>query len=105
MAQQRGAVNSPSKGTVNSPTPNNKKEESLKNKSSKPSGSDGFVPLSGNEKAEIKATILRLWNYYLAKLGKNPKLLTLTALHEQKGRSRLAECLRKTGGIWVKRKS
>ena len=34
MAQQRGAVNSPSKATVNSPTPNKKKEESLKNISS-----------------------------------------------------------------------
>ena len=92
-----GTVNSPSKGTVNSPT-HKKKEESLKNKSSKPSGSDGSVPPPGNGKGKIKETILCLWNYYLAKLGKNPKLLTLTALREQKGRSRLEECLRKTGG-------
>ncbi len=94
---KRGTANSPSKGTVNSPT--HKKKEERKNKyMSKPSGSDVSVLSSGNEKAEIRATILRLWNYYLAKLGKNPKLLTLTALREQKGRSRLAECLRKTSG-------
>jgi len=92
-----GTVNSPSKGTVNSPT-HKKKEESLKNISSKPSGSDRSVPSSGNGKGKIKATILCLWNYYIAKLGKNPKLLTLTALREQKARSRLEECLRKTGG-------
>ena len=89
-------VNQPPKGRVNRP-PRIKKEESLKNISSKPSGSDGSVPPSGNQKAEIKATIRQLWDYYIAKLGKNPKLLTLTALREQKGRSRLEECLRKTG--------
>ena len=72
--------------------------EERRNISSKPSRSDKSVPTSGNGKGKIKATILCLWDYYIAKLEKNPKLLTLTALREQKGRSRFEECLRKTGG-------
>ena len=92
-----GLVSSPCKGAVNRPT-HRKKEESLKNISSKPSGSDKSVPTSGNGKAEVTRTTRRLWDYYLAKLGKNPKLLTLTPLRESKAKKRLAECLRKTGG-------
>ncbi len=65
---------------------------------SKPSGSDQSATLSTDGKQDTKATILRLWNYYLEKLDKNPKLLTLTPLRESKAKKRLAECLRKTGG-------
>jgi hypothetical protein len=44
----------------------------------------------------------RVWNYYLEKLGKNPKLLTFTPLRKQKGLARLRECLAKAGGDLAK---
>ena len=92
-----GRVNQAPKGRVNRP-PRIKKEESKKKYMSKPNGSDEPATPSTDGKPDTKAAILRLWNYYLEKLDKNPKLLTLTALRKEKGRSRLEECLKKTGG-------
>jgi hypothetical protein len=43
-----------------------------------------------------------VWAYYIESLGKNFKLLTLTAGRKQKGLARLRECLAKTGGDLAK---
>ncbi len=44
----------------------------------------------------------RVWDNYIEKLGKNPKLLSLTALRKEKGEARLREALQKTGDDLVK---
>jgi DNA-binding protein Fis len=50
-------------------------------------------------KAELlKASVRRLFTYYIEQTGKNPKLYTLTDNRMKKGLSRLGDCLQKTGG-------
>jgi hypothetical protein len=46
---------------------------------------------------ESLLSVKRVWDYYIEALGKNPKLLSFTALRKQKGLARLRECLVKTG--------
>ncbi|PYU58041.1 MAG: hypothetical protein DMG55_18050 [Acidobacteria bacterium] len=46
--------------------------------------------------------VKRVWDNYIEKLGKNPKLLSLTALRKEKGEARLREALQKTGDDLVK---
>ncbi len=70
----------------------------LSSSSSKPEGSDGSGNSSTNGQPDTKTVIRRLWAHYIEKLGKNPKLLSLTPLRENKAQKRLVECLRKTGG-------
>ena len=48
------------------------------------------------------AVIERVWDYYIQKMGKNPRLLTLTSLRQQKGLARFREVLKKTRGDMVK---
>jgi hypothetical protein len=38
-----------------------------------------------------------VWDFYIERLGKNPKLLAFTPLRQQKGLARLREGLTKTG--------
>ena len=73
-----------------------------KNYMSQPSGSDKSVDTSPNGKTDLKPVVHRLWKFYLEKLDKNPKLLTLTPLRQNKAQKRLSECLRKTGGDLAK---
>jgi hypothetical protein len=47
---------------------------------------------------ESLLSVKRVWDYYIERLGKNPKLLSFTALRKQKGLARLGECLAKTEG-------
>ena len=44
------------------------------------------------------AAIKRVWDYYLEKTGRNPRTYEFTAVRKRKGRARLGECLKKTGG-------
>jgi len=44
----------------------------------------------------------RIWEFYLQRLGKNPKILTFTILRKRKGTARFQECLKKTDGDPVK---
>ena len=46
--------------------------------------------------------IKRIWEFYLQRLGKNPKMLTFTPLRKRKGTARFHECLKKTDGDPVK---
>jgi hypothetical protein len=62
---------------------------------------DGNSTVSKHSEDELN-TIRRVWNYYLQKLGKNPKILSLTTLRRNKGVARLSECLQKTGGDMAK---
>jgi hypothetical protein len=48
-------------------------------------------------KREVHAAVRRVWDYYVMKLSKNPKLLSLTEKREQKGLARFQEALAKTG--------
>jgi hypothetical protein len=59
--------------------------------------------LSGpNSKQEADAAIERVWQHYIQKLGKNPRLLEFTRLRREKGLARLREAYRKTGADLVK---
>jgi hypothetical protein len=53
---------------------------------------------SGPNYLEAKECVHRVWDYYIAKLDKNPKLLSFTNLRQQKATARLREALAKTGG-------
>jgi hypothetical protein len=46
---------------------------------------------------EDHGSLLRVWEYYLLKLKKQPKQYILTAKRQQQGRARFQECLKKTG--------
>lgn len=59
----------------------------------------------GEENKEHRAALARVWEYYLEKLGKNPKLLSFTPLRQHKGMSRLREALKKASGDLVKAES
>lgn len=48
--------------------------------------------------SNLDQSVRRVWAYYLEKLGKNHKLLTLTHLRLKKGMARLRECVAKAGG-------
>jgi hypothetical protein len=73
-----------------------------KNICANPSGSHESVsPETLKPQDEKLLAVERIWNYYIEKLGKNPKLLTFTAGRKQKGLARLRECLAKTGGDLV----
>jgi hypothetical protein len=41
--------------------------------------------------------VTEVWNYFIEKLDKNPKLLEFTSVRKQKGLARLREALKKTG--------
>lgn len=69
------------------------------NHSANPSGShESVFPQTPKTLDENLLAVKRVWDYYIEKLGKNPKLLTLTTVRKQKGQTRLRECLEKTGG-------
>jgi hypothetical protein len=65
-----------------------------------PSGSHEFVLSEPTPKPpdEKLLAVQRVWDYYIEKFGKNPKLLTFTTVRKQKGMARLGECLVKTAG-------
>jgi hypothetical protein len=69
-------------------------EERIKTIRANPSGLHDGVELSSRENL---AVIEHVWAYYVERLNKNPKLLTLTSLRQKKGLARLNECLEKTG--------
>jgi len=52
--------------------------------------------------AVVADYIKRIWDFYLQRLGKNPKMLTFTPLRKRKGTARFHECLKKTDGDPVK---
>lgn len=56
--------------------------------------------LHGSElsNSDLQTIIRRVWDYYIAKLEKNPKLLSFTSARKNKGMVRLRECLTKTTG-------
>jgi phage replication O-like protein O len=85
-----------------------KKEEGI-NISSKPVGSDGSLfaspdqepalrPPAQSEKEIHRAAVRGVWDFYIERLGKEPKLLTFTPKRQQKGLKRLQEARAKTGG-------
>jgi hypothetical protein len=76
-------------------------EVDLKHSCANPAGSHESAGPS-NTPSDLKETVERVWNYYLEKLSKNPKLLTLTDQRTKKGMARLRECLAKSGGDLVK---
>jgi hypothetical protein len=69
--------------------------EELQNHCANADGLHGGLPAS---KPDSEAAICRVWDYYIEKLGKNPKIYTFTPARKQKGLARLRECLRKTAG-------
>jgi len=62
------------------------------------SGSHDTVFSTPKPVDEELAAVNRVWAYYLDKLQKNPKLLTLTDLRKTKGLARLREAMVKTKG-------
>jgi hypothetical protein len=86
--------------------------EALKTKSCpNPSGSDGCLSLESEPKQPEKIAdavasesrqhadaVVRVWEHYVLKLNKNPKLFAFTALRKRKGLARFRECLAKTNG-------
>jgi hypothetical protein len=76
-------------------------EEELKHSCANPAGSHDSAGPS-NPLSALKETVQRVWNYYLERLSKNPKLLTLTDQRMKKGLARLRECLAKSGGDLAK---
>lgn len=71
--------------------------------SSEPDGSNSSDRSPSSEKsAEETAVVRRVWDYYIAKLGKTPGMLDFTSPRKQKGRLRLSEALKKTGGDLAK---
>jgi hypothetical protein len=69
-----------------------KSEEGRENHSSVPADSP-------NEKVPA---VQRVWDYYITRFEKNPKLLTFSPIRQQKGLARFAECMQKTGGDLAK---
>ena len=47
---------------------------------------------------DLQSALDRVWQHYLSKLGKNPKLSSFTSARRNKGMARLRECLQKAGG-------
>jgi hypothetical protein len=47
---------------------------------------------------DLRSALDRIWRYYIAKLAKNPTLLSLTSARKNKGMARLRECLAKADG-------
>ncbi|MGA8408571.1 MAG: hypothetical protein WB680_15455 [Candidatus Acidiferrales bacterium] len=45
-----------------------------------------------------KECVQRVWDYYISKLNKNPRLLSFTLLRQKKAHARLREAMVKTGG-------
>ncbi len=98
-------VNRPPLEAVNRPPHRRKGRKN--NSICEPDGSHAFpldssernpCMLFSEEKNQELAAVKRIWDYYILRLDKNPKLLTLTPLRKQKGFARLKECLCKTGG-------
>jgi hypothetical protein len=74
-----------------------------KNHSANPSGPHDYVALETPKTPDENfLAVKRVWDYYIEKLAKNPKILTFTTVRRQKGLTRLRECLEKTGGDLVK---
>lgn len=48
--------------------------------------------------SSLDQSVRRVWAYYLEKLGKNPKLLSLTPIRFRKAMTRLRECVAKASG-------
>jgi len=69
------------------------KEQSCAN----PSGSHGSDRPSITP-SDLKESVHRVWDYYIEKLGKNPRVLTLTDHRIKKGMARLRECIAKGEG-------
>ena len=68
-----------------------------------PSGPhESISPQSPKTRDENFLAVERVWDHYIEKLGKNPKILTFTTVRKQKGLTRLCECLEKTGGDLAK---
>lgn len=63
---------------------------------------ESVLPISTPDRSPEHQTVERLWDYYLQKLNKNPRLLKLTPKRRQKGRARLTECLAKAEGNLAK---
>jgi hypothetical protein len=63
---------------------------------------ESVLPISTPDRSPERQTVERLWNYYLEKLNKNPRLLKLTPKRVQKGTARLKECLAKAEGDLAK---
>jgi hypothetical protein len=55
-----------------------------------------------NRTVEEQNVVCSVWDYYVQKLDKNPKLLKLTPKRIKKGAARLKECLEKTDGDLAK---
>ena len=89
------------RATVKSYSPEVEGEGEYKDSCANPDGLHGSVPPQ-NPPSNHEQTILRVWNYYLEKLSKNPKLLAFTSARKKKGLARLRECLGKTGGDLAK---
>lgn len=71
--------------------------------SSEPDGSDLSTKSPSAEKtAAMMAIVRRVWDYYTVKLAKNPVAYEFTPTRKQKGRKRLDESLKKTGGDLAK---
>jgi hypothetical protein len=51
-----------------------------------------------HDSEDLRSALDRVWHYYIAKLGKNPKLLSFTSARKNKGMARLRECLVKADG-------
>ena len=71
-------------------------KNNISSPSAPPSSQDGHFKLESP--SELAAAVKRVWGYYLERLGKNPKILTLSTLRKQKGLARLKEALGKTSG-------
>jgi hypothetical protein len=63
--------------------------------------SESQEPGTGDE-GEVAEYVRRIWEFYLQRLGKNPKMLTFTILRKRKAIARFQECLKKTDGDPVK---
>jgi hypothetical protein len=51
-----------------------------------------------SDEPDLSKPLQNLWNYYLAKIGGNPKTYSFSTLRKRKGIARLRECLKKTAG-------
>jgi len=51
-----------------------------------------------SDEPDLSKPLQNVWNYYLAKIGRNPKTNSFSTLRKRKGIARLRECLKKTAG-------
>jgi hypothetical protein len=72
-------------------------EERIKTIRANPAGLHDGLESPADENHALIAVVGRTWAYYVQRLNKSPKLLTLTSLRQKKGLARLEECLEKVG--------